>query len=72
MDKEEVMRKIGNPDFSHNVTKPTNYYNIELENSEIIADTQFGEIYQALIQLTSRKEIGEKPRWRIGFKPDYK
>ena len=39
-----------------------------LENSEIITDTQFSEIYQALIQLTSKKEIAEKPRRRIGFK----
>ena len=40
----------------------------ELENSEIITDTQFSEIYQALIQLASNKEIAEKPRRRIGFK----
>jgi hypothetical protein len=39
----------------------------ELENSEIIADNQFSEIYQALIQLASKKEIAEKPRRKIGF-----
>jgi hypothetical protein len=38
-----------------------------VENSETIADTQFSEIYQALIQLASKKEIAEKPRRRIGF-----
>ncbi|MDR0603619.1 MAG: virulence RhuM family protein, partial [Bacteroidales bacterium] len=38
-----------------------------LENSEIVADTQLSEIYQALIQLASKKEIAEKPRRRIGF-----
>jgi hypothetical protein len=43
----------------------------DLENSEMVADMQFNEIYQALIQLTSKKEIEEKPRRRIGFKPDY-
>jgi hypothetical protein len=43
----------------------------ELENSEIIADTQFGEIYQDLIQLTAKKEIEEKPRRKIGFKTNY-
>jgi hypothetical protein len=42
-----------------------------VENSETIADAQFSEIYQALIQLASKKEIAEKPRRRIGFKPDY-
>jgi hypothetical protein len=40
----------------------------ELENSEIIADTQFSEIYQALIQLTNKRGIEEKPRRKIGFK----
>jgi hypothetical protein len=39
----------------------------ELENSEIIADTQLSEIYQTLIQLASKKELAEKPRRRIGF-----
>jgi hypothetical protein len=43
----------------------------ELENSEIVTDVQFSEIYQALIQLTSKKEIEERPHKRIGFKPDY-
>jgi long-subunit acyl-CoA synthetase (AMP-forming) len=43
----------------------------ELENSEIIADTQFGEIYHTLIQLTTKKDIEEKTRRRIGFKPNY-
>jgi LPS O-antigen subunit length determinant protein (WzzB/FepE family) len=38
-----------------------------LENSKIVADTQLSEIYQALIQLASKKEIAEKPRKRIGF-----
>ncbi|MDR1672849.1 MAG: virulence RhuM family protein, partial [Bacteroidales bacterium] len=28
--KEEVVRKIGISDFSHNVTKPTNYYNLDV------------------------------------------
>ncbi|MDR1226001.1 MAG: virulence RhuM family protein [Prevotellaceae bacterium] len=41
----------------------------ELENSEIVADAQFSEIYQALIELTSQKKLAEdKPRRRIGFK----
>jgi hypothetical protein len=41
----------------------------ELENSEIVTDTQFSEIYQALIELTSQKKLAEeKPRKRIGFK----
>jgi hypothetical protein len=39
----------------------------ELENSEIIADTQLSEIYQTLIQLASKKELAEKPRRKIGF-----
>jgi hypothetical protein len=43
----------------------------ELENSEMVADMQFNEIYQALIQLTNKKEIEEKPRKRIGFKSSY-
>jgi hypothetical protein len=43
----------------------------ELENSEMVADMQFNEIYQALIQLTSKKGIEEKPRKRIGFKSSY-
>ncbi|MDR1226002.1 MAG: virulence RhuM family protein [Prevotellaceae bacterium] len=43
----------------------------ELENSEIVADAQFSEIYQALIELTSQKKLAEeKPRRRIGFKTD--
>jgi hypothetical protein len=42
----------------------------DLECSEILVGEQFNEIYQALIQLTSKKEIKEKPRRRIGFKPD--
>jgi hypothetical protein len=41
----------------------------QLENSEIVADVQFGEIYQALIELTSQKKLTEeKPRKKIGFK----
>ncbi|MDR0603618.1 MAG: virulence RhuM family protein [Bacteroidales bacterium] len=128
LEKEDAVRKIGNSDFSHSVTKPTNYYNLDviisvgyrvksqrgtqfrrwatsvlkeyllkgaaihrpaskreledveirlqkqiedlrqaLENSEVVADTQLSEIYQALIQLASKKEIAEKPRKRIGF-----
>jgi hypothetical protein len=57
-------------DLETRLTRQLDEIRQELENSEIIADVQFGEIYQALIQLTSKKEIEEKPRRRIGFKPD--
>jgi hypothetical protein len=30
LEKEEVVRKIGNSDFSQNVTKPTNYYSLDV------------------------------------------
>jgi hypothetical protein len=30
LEKEEVMRKIGNPDLSLSTTKPTNYYNLDV------------------------------------------
>jgi hypothetical protein len=30
LEREEVVRKIGNPDISHSVTKPTNYYNLDV------------------------------------------
>jgi hypothetical protein len=132
LEKEVVMRKVGNPDFSRSVTKPTNYYNLdviisvgyrvksprgtqfriwatsvlrehllkgytvkqpvtlahlqevkqnltcqiaelrqEIENLDIVTNEQYGELYQALIELTSQKKlIEEKPRRRIGFKPD--
>jgi hypothetical protein len=58
-------------DLETRLTRQLDEIRQELENSEIIADAQFGEIYQALIQLTSKKGIEEKPRRRIGFKPDY-
>ena len=30
LERVEVVRKIGISDFSHNVTKPTNYYNLDV------------------------------------------
>ncbi|MDR1406215.1 MAG: virulence RhuM family protein, partial [Prevotellaceae bacterium] len=30
LEREEVVRKIGNSDFSHSTTKPTNYYNLDV------------------------------------------
>ena len=58
-------------DLETRLTRQLDEIRQELENSEIVADVQFGEIYQALIQLTSKKEIEEKPRRRIGFKANY-
>jgi hypothetical protein len=133
LEKEEVMRKIGNPDLSLSTTKPTNYYNLDviisvgyrvksqrgtqfrrwatsvlrehllkgytvkqpvtlehlqemkrnleyqieelrrqIENLDIVTNEQYSELYHALIELTSQKKLAEeKPRRRIGFKPDY-
>jgi hypothetical protein len=39
----------------------------EMENSEVIADVQFSEIYQALTELLSRRKIEEGVRRKIGF-----
>jgi hypothetical protein len=57
-------------DVEARLQKQLNEIRQDIENSEVIADTQFSEIYQALIQLTSKKAIEEKPRRRIGFRPD--
>ena len=39
-----------------------------IEELEISTDAQFSEIYQALTELLSKKQIEEKPRPRIGFR----
>lgn len=38
-----------------------------IEELEVSTDTQFNELYQALTELMSRKEIEDKPRRPIGF-----
>lgn len=38
-----------------------------IEELEISTDTQFNELYQALTELMSRKEIEDKPRRPVGF-----
>jgi hypothetical protein len=44
----------------------------QIENLDIVANEQYSELYHALIELTSQKKLAEeKPRRRIGFKPDY-
>jgi prophage antirepressor-like protein len=43
----------------------------ELENLDIVMNEQYSELYQALIDITSKKKLmEEKPRRRIGFKSD--
>jgi hypothetical protein len=39
-----------------------------IEELEVTTDVQFSEIYQALTELLTRKQIEEKPRNKIGFK----
>jgi len=39
-----------------------------IEELEISTDTQFGEIYQALTELASKKAIEYKPRNPIGYR----
>ena len=39
-----------------------------IEELEISTDTQFSEIYQALTELLSKKQLEEKPRPRIGYR----
>jgi hypothetical protein len=44
----------------------------QIENLDIVTNEQYSELYHALIELTSQKKLAEeKPRRRIGFKPDY-
>ena len=42
-----------------------------IEELEVNTDAQFSEIYQALAELLSKKQIEEKPRPRIGYKASY-
>ena len=42
-----------------------------IEELEISTDAQFLEIYQALTELLSKKQIEEKQRSRIGYKASY-
>ena len=39
-----------------------------IEELEISTDNQFGEIYQALTELASKKAIEDKPRRTIGYR----
>ena len=43
--------------------------NQKLENFMIETNMQFSDIYQALTELASKRELEEKPRKPIGFKP---
>jgi len=42
--------------------------NQKLENFMIETNMQFSDIYQALTELASKRELEEKPRKPIGFK----
>jgi len=42
--------------------------NKKLENFMIETNMQFSDIYQALTELASKRELEEKPRKPIGFK----
>lgn len=44
--------------------------NQKLENFMIETNMQFNEIYQALTELASQKEIDEKPRKQVGYVQD--
>jgi hypothetical protein len=42
----------------------------QLDNFMIETNMQFGDIYQALTELTEQKRIAEQPRKRVGYITD--
>lgn len=42
-----------------------------IEELETSTDAQFSELYQALTELLSKKQLEEKPRPRIGYRSNY-
>jgi hypothetical protein len=39
----------------------------QIERLDVVTNTQYGELYKALIELTSQKQLQESKRRRIGF-----